>query len=129
MSVHPALMAGMLLLAACAGHTRHTAGPDGHAGPWRFEGDPALGEIRVVPTLHAFDMPALRTDGYVTEGIVDSRVLLREQRMRELSLVPDEVGVSLPGAIHARLNEDWDGHFKAVSTPLPENAAVKRPCR
>jgi len=128
-SVHPALMAGMLLLAACAGHTRHTAGPDGHAGPWRFEGDPALGEIRVVPTLHAFDMPALRTDGYVTEGIVDSRVLLREQRMRELSLVPDEVGVSLPGAIHARLNEDWDGHFKVGHLPLGARGRLENALR
>jgi len=111
-SIRPALLASVLLVtAACAGHTRPST-------PWRFEGDPALGEIRVVPVLHAYDAPPLRTDGYVTEGIVDARVVLRQQRMDELARVPDQLGVALPGAIHARLDRAWTGHFKVGHLPL-----------
>lgn len=112
MSPRPILLTG-LLLAACAGSTRAR-----DPGPFRFEGEPTLGEIRVVPVLHAYDPPPLRVDGYVAHAIIDARLVLREQRMDELGRVPDELGVSLPGAIHARLDDAWHGHFKVGTLPI-----------
>lgn len=125
MSTRSVLTASLLLLpmvAACTGHQRTP-------GTFRFEGEPALGEIRVVPILHAYDAPPLRTDGYVVDGVIDARMVLREQRMDELSEVPDELATSLPGAIHARLDDAWRGHFKVGHLPMGSRSRIENALR
>lgn len=106
-----AVLTATVALTACAGHGRPP-------GPWRFEGLSATGEIRVVPVLHAYDAPRLRVDTYVTEGMHDAGIALRQERMAELAVVPEHLGVSLPGAIHSRLDHGWSGHFRVGHLPM-----------
>jgi hypothetical protein len=98
-------------LSACA--PLAVRSPQGYA----FEGLSAVGEIRVPPVLHAYDPVPLRTDEYVTDAISSGRMALRRERMADLALVPDAMALALPGAIHARIQSAWTGHFRVGTLP------------
>lgn len=122
-----AAVAGLLMLTACT--ARHIGVDPRPTGPFRFEGTPTLGEIRVVPILRAFDEPELRTNGYVTADIPDDRLSLRAARMQEVDRVPDALATALPGAIHSRLGEEWSGHFRVGQLPMGARNRIENALR
>lgn len=110
MQIRPASWCVLLLVGGCA--------PKGPVELWTAEGDTVLGEVRVVPLIHAYDPPQLRTDSFVTNTINASRHRLRQQRMEQVFQVPEMIGATIPGAVHARLNDAWNGYFTPAKMPL-----------
>ncbi|MFK7926664.1 MAG: hypothetical protein AB8H79_00635 [Myxococcota bacterium] len=117
----------VVMMTACAGH--HLTADSRPCAPYRFEGTPTLGEIRVVPLLRAYDAPALRADGYVTAGIPDARLAIRSERMRSIQRVPEALATALPGAIHSRLGDDWSGHFRVGHLSSPARNRIESALR
>lgn len=98
-----------LLLAACASTHRPPA------QDYRFNGIDAQGRIQVYPTLHAYDIPPVRLDDYIGDGVSPRRAQIRTERTHELRRIPNAVADALPGAISTRLHPTWEGEFRVTN--------------
>ncbi len=116
MRASPRLGLLALLVASACAHRPSTAPP---TLAWDVSARPVGGQIRVVPVLVASERPTLARASFLGTSLTTPRVLARDERVRELSRIPDALGLAVPGAVAAALGEGWSGRL--VAGALPSN--------
>ena len=69
------------------------------AQAWLFEAQPAVGEVRVLPTLVLHEAPELTLQSFVDRNVGSEQRQIREARTRQLGEIPLALGQALPGAV------------------------------
>lgn len=93
------------------------------AQAWLFEAQPAVGEVRVLPTLVLHEAPELTLQSFVDRNVGAEQRQIREARTRQLGEIPRALGQALPGAVNGQLGKRWSGQFRHGRWPA---GAAKR---
>lgn len=91
--------------------------------PWDFAAREATGEVRVLPTLDLSTTPGLVRDTWIGLPAPPDQERVRRRRTAELTRVPHEIGMALPGAVNGELGPTWSGSFHLAR--WPEGADVR----
>jgi len=93
---------------------------------WLFEAQPAVGEVRVLPTLVLHDELDVELQTFVGRDVGEEQEAIREARTRQVGEVPAALGQALPGAVNGRLGKSWSGQFRHGHWPLGASRRLER---
>lgn len=93
---------------------------------WLFEAQPAVGEVRVLPTLVLHDELEVDLQTFVGRDVGDEQEAIRKARTRQVDEVPAALGRALPGAVNGRLGKRWSGQFRHGYWPIGASKRLER---